>query len=70
MQDYTTQYLIYMLVFHVTHGKEREVCKVLVERSEGKRSLGRPRRRSENGIRIDLKRDWLGKCRVDPVSSG
>jgi hypothetical protein len=51
-------------------GKEREVSKVLVERSGGKRSLERPRRRWEDGIRMDLKRDWLGKCRVDPVGSG
>jgi hypothetical protein len=36
-------------------GEEREVCKVLVEKSEGKRPLGRPRRRWDDGIIMDLK---------------
>jgi hypothetical protein len=35
-------------------GEERKVCKVLVEKPEGKRPLGRPRRRWEDGIRMDL----------------
>jgi hypothetical protein len=35
-------------------GEERKVCKVLVGKPEGKRSLGRPRRRWENGIRMDI----------------
>jgi hypothetical protein len=34
--------------------EERKVYKVLVERPEGKRPLGRPRRRWEDGIRMDL----------------
>jgi hypothetical protein len=37
------------------HAWERKVCKVLVGKPEGKRSLGRPRRRWEDGIRIDLR---------------
>jgi hypothetical protein len=36
-------------------GEERKVCKVLVGKSEGKRLLGRPRRRWEDGIRMDLR---------------
>jgi hypothetical protein len=36
-------------------GEERKVCKVMVGKPEGKRSLGRPRRRWEDGIRIDVK---------------
>jgi hypothetical protein len=36
-------------------GEERKVYKVLVEKSEGKRPLGRPRRRWEDGIRMDLR---------------
>jgi hypothetical protein len=36
-------------------GDERRVYKVLVGTPEGKRPLGRPRRRSEDGIRMDLK---------------
>jgi hypothetical protein len=35
-------------------GEEKKVYKVLVEMPEGKRSLCRPRRRWENGIRMDL----------------
>jgi hypothetical protein len=36
-------------------GKERKVYKVLVRNPKGKRPLGRPRRRWDNGIRVDLK---------------
>jgi hypothetical protein len=36
-------------------GEERKLYKVLVGKPEGKRPLGRPRRRWENGIRIDLR---------------
>jgi hypothetical protein len=35
-------------------GEERKVYKVLVRKREGKRPLGRPRRRLEDGIRMDL----------------
>jgi hypothetical protein len=42
-------------------GEERKVYKVLVGKSGGKRPLGRPRRRWEDGIRIDLGRlAWGG----------
>jgi hypothetical protein len=50
-------------------GQERKVYKVLVGKPEGKRPLGRPRRRWEDGIRMDLREivlgvwigfDWLG----------
>jgi hypothetical protein len=34
--------------------EERKVYKVLVGKPEGKRPLGRPRRRWEDGIRMDL----------------
>jgi hypothetical protein len=39
---------------------EKSVYKVLVGNPEGKRPLGRPRRRWENGIRMDLKEIGLG----------
>jgi hypothetical protein len=40
-------------------GEERKVYKVLVGKPEGKRPLGRPRRRWEDGIRMDLRDiDW------------
>ena len=35
-------------------GEERGVHRVLVEKSEGKRPLGRPRRRWEDNIKMDL----------------
>jgi hypothetical protein len=41
-------------------GEERKVYKVLVEKPEGRRSLGRPRRRWEDGIRMDLREIVLG----------
>jgi hypothetical protein len=45
-------------------GEERKVYQVLVGKPEGKRPLGRPRRRWEDGIRMDLK-ERLGGGGVD-----
>jgi hypothetical protein len=40
-------------------GKERNVYKVLMGKPEGKRPLGRPRHRWDDGIRMDLmETDW------------
>jgi hypothetical protein len=44
-------------------GEERKLYKVLVRKPKGKRSLGRPRHRCEDGIRMDLRE--LGWGRVD-----
>jgi hypothetical protein len=41
-------------------GEERKVYKVLVGKPEGTRPLGRPRRRWEYGIRMDLRETDLG----------
>jgi hypothetical protein len=42
-------------------GEERKLYKVLVGNPEGKRPLGRPRRRWEDGIRMDLNDiSWRG----------
>jgi hypothetical protein len=41
-------------------GEERKLYKVLVGRPEGKRPLERPRRRWEDGIRMDLGEIGLG----------
>jgi hypothetical protein len=38
-----------------THGEGRVVYRVLVRRLEGKRPLGRPRRRWEDNIKLDLR---------------
>jgi hypothetical protein len=46
-------------------GEERKVYKVLMGKPEGKRPLGRPRRRWEDGIRIDLREIDLGGGGVD-----
>ena len=50
-------------------GEERGVYRVLVGEPEGKRPLGRPRRRWVDNIRMDLQevgcvyRDWIGLAR-------
>jgi hypothetical protein len=41
-------------------GEERKVYKVLVGKPEGRRPLGRPRRRWGDGIRMDLRETGLG----------
>jgi hypothetical protein len=41
-------------------GAERKVYKILVGKPEGKRPLGRPRRKWEDGIRMDLRETGLG----------
>jgi hypothetical protein len=47
-------------------GEERGACRVLVGKPDGKRPLGRPRRRWVDNIRIDLQEvecgyvDWIG----------
>ena len=46
---------------HVAHlGEERGVCRVLVGKPEGKRPLGRPRRRWVDNIRMDLQEVGCG----------
>ena len=54
---------------HVVHmGEERGVYRVLVGKPEGKRPLGRPRRRWMDNIRTDLQEvgcgyvDWIGRA--------
>jgi hypothetical protein len=41
-------------------GEERKVYRVLVGKPEGKRPVGRPRHRWEDGIRMDLREIGLG----------
>jgi len=52
---------------HVAHmGEERGVYRVLVGKLEGRTSLGRPRRKRVDNIRMDLQEvgcgymDWIG----------
>jgi hypothetical protein len=46
-------------------GEERKVYKVLVGKPEGRRPLGRPRRRWEDGVRMDLGKTGFGGCGLD-----
>jgi hypothetical protein len=41
-------------------GEERKVYKVLEGKPEGERRLGRPRRRWDDGIRMDVRETCLG----------
>jgi hypothetical protein len=49
-------------------GKGRNVYRVLMGKPEGKRPLERPRRRLENGIKMDLGQIGWG-CGVDSPGS-
>jgi hypothetical protein len=51
-------------------GEEIKVYMVLVGKPEGKSPLGSPRRRWEDGIRMDLGETGLGGCGLDSTSSG
>ena len=43
-----------------TYGERRDVCRVLVGKNEEKRPLGRPRRRWEENIEMDLQEVGCG----------
>ena len=43
-------------------GERRDVYRVLVGKPEGKRPLGRPRRRWEDNIKMDLQEVGWGEC--------
>jgi hypothetical protein len=56
---------------HITGmGEMRNVYNILVGKYEGKKQLRRLRRQWEYNIRMDLKRDRLGKCGLDSCGSG
>jgi hypothetical protein len=50
---------------HIAQMEEKNTCRVLMGKPEGKRPLGRPRRRWEDNIRMDLREigwgfmDWI-----------
>jgi hypothetical protein len=54
----------------VRMGEGRGVQRVLVGKPEGKRSLGRPRRRWEENIKMDLQAVGGGLWGLDGVGSG
>ena len=49
-------------------GERRGVCWILLGKPEGKRSLGRPRRRWEDNIKMDLQEVGCGD-RLDEAGS-
>jgi len=51
-------------------GEDRGVHRVLVGKPEGKRPLGRPRRRWEDNIKMDLQEVGRGSWGLDGVGSG
>jgi hypothetical protein len=47
-------------------GEKRNACRILVGKPEGKRPLGRPRRRWVNNIKLDLREiGWYGVDCID-----
>jgi len=50
-------------------GERRAVHRVLVGKSEGKRPLGRPRRRWEDNIKMDLLGSGMWRHGLDPAGS-
>jgi hypothetical protein len=64
--NYTDQVMEVEMAGHVAQmGEKRDAYGVLVEKSEGKRPLGRPRLRWERNIKMDLREigwgvmDWI-----------
>jgi hypothetical protein len=51
-------------------GEKRKVYRLLVGKPEGKRPLGRPRRRWMDNIKMDLFRDRIECCGLDWSGSG
>jgi len=51
-------------------GERRDVYRVLVGKPEGKRPLGRPTRRWEDNIKIDLREVGCGGYGLDGAGSG
>jgi hypothetical protein len=49
-------------------GDERSVYKLLMGKPEGKRPLGRPRHRWEDGIRMDLRVIGWGSINCIPLA--
>jgi len=47
-------------VAYVGEKRDVQVCRVLVEKPEGKGLLGRPRRRGEDNIKMDLQEVGCG----------
>jgi hypothetical protein len=53
-----------------TNGEKRNAYRIFVVNPEGKRPLGRPRRRWADNIKIEVKRDRMGWYGLDRSGSG
>jgi hypothetical protein len=53
-----------------TDGEGRGVYRVLVGRPEGKRSLGRPKLRWEDNVKMDLREIWIDGANWIQLLSG
>jgi hypothetical protein len=51
-------------------GEVRGAYNILVWRPEGRRPLGRPRRRWEDNIKMDLGKKRVWRCGLDSLGSG
>jgi hypothetical protein len=51
-------------------GEKRNAYKILMGKPEGKRLLGRPRRRWENSIKVDQTEIGWGRYELDSSGSG
>ena len=57
----------------ITYGGRRDACGVLVGKPEGKKTLGRHRRRWENNIKMDFQKvrcGGMGTCESGDETSG
>jgi hypothetical protein len=52
------------------HGEVRGPYNILVGRPEGRRPLGRPRRRWEDNIKMDLRLNRVWGCGLDSLGTG
>jgi hypothetical protein len=60
------------LAWHVARmGEARNACRILVGKPEGKRPVGRPRRRWVDNIKMDLREiRWNGMNWIDVAEDG
>ena len=61
---------LFTKIYNMLHYTTRGVQRVLVGKPEGKRPLGRPRRRREDNIKMDLQEVGSGSWGLDGVGSG
>jgi hypothetical protein len=73
LSNIPTTYLQQAVTLHVCNAvtRKRNVYRILVGKPEGKTPLGRPRRRWEDNIRMDLREiGWSGMDWIDLTQDG